>query len=57
MSTEEIAEAGIGRKFQKPTVFENFTVMENLLLAAPRDKRVKKSLFSRLDPEAQLALG
>jgi urea transport system ATP-binding protein len=56
MSTEEIAEAGIGRKFQKPTVFENFTVMENLLLAAPRDKRVKKSLFSRLDPEAQLAL-
>ena len=47
---------GIGRKFQKPTVFENFTVMENLLLAAPRDKRVKKSLFSRLDPEAQLAL-
>ena len=56
MSTEEIAEAGIGRKFQKPTVFENFTVVENLLLAAPRDKRVKKSLFSRLDPEAQLAL-
>lgn len=43
MSTEEIAEAGIGRKFQKPTVFENFTVMENLLLAAPKDKRVKKS--------------
>src|SRR5690606_12063868 len=40
MSTEEIAEAGIGRKFQKPTVFENFTVMENLLLAAPKDKRV-----------------
>lgn len=56
MSTEEIAEAGIGRKFQKPTVFENFTVMENLLLAAPRDKRVSKSLFSRLKPEAQDAL-
>ena len=43
-------------QISKPTVFENFTVMENLLLAAPRDKRVKKSLFSRLDPEAQLAL-
>ncbi len=42
MSTEQIAEAGIGRKFQKPTVFENFTVMENLLLAAPKDKTVKK---------------
>jgi urea transport system ATP-binding protein len=56
MSTEEIAEAGIGRKFQKPTVFENFTVMENLLLAAPKDKRVKKSFFSKLDPDAQNAL-
>jgi urea transport system ATP-binding protein len=48
MSTEEIAEAGIGRKFQKPTVFENFTVMENLLLAAPRDKRVKKACLADL---------
>ena len=56
MSTEEIAEAGIGRKFQKPTVFENFTVMENLLLAAPKNKQVKKSFFSRLEPDAQLAL-
>ncbi len=56
MSTEQIAEAGIGRKFQKPTVFENFSVMENLLLAAPKDKRVKKSFFSKLDPDAQLAL-
>ena len=56
MTTEQIAEAGIGRKFQKPTVFENFTVMENLLLAAPKDKRVKKSLFSKLNPDAQNAL-
>lgn len=56
MSTEQIAEAGIGRKFQKPTVFENFTVMENLLLAAPKDKTVKKSLFSKLSPEAQNTL-
>ncbi|MBF7688154.1 urea ABC transporter ATP-binding protein UrtD [Acinetobacter rathckeae] len=56
MSTEQIAESGIGRKFQKPTVFENFTVMENLLLAAPKDKRVKKSLFRKLSADAQLAL-
>ncbi len=56
MSTEEIAEAGIGRKFQKPTVFENFTVMENLLLAAPRDKRVFKSFRSKLSSDAQQAL-
>lgn len=50
MSTEQIAEAGIGRKFQKPTVFENFSVMENLLLAAPKDKRVKKSFLANLTP-------
>jgi urea transport system ATP-binding protein len=56
MSTEEIAEAGIGRKFQKPTVFENFTVMENLLLAAPKNKQVKKSFFSKLTSDSQIAL-
>ena len=34
-----IAELGIGRKFQKPTVFESHTVADNILLAlkAPRD--------------------
>ncbi|WP_201555679.1 urea ABC transporter ATP-binding protein UrtD [Psychrobacter sp. 72-O-c] len=53
MSTEEIAEAGIGRKFQKPTVFENFTVMDNLLLAAPKDKRVVKSLFNTLNADTR----
>ena len=56
MSSEQIAEAGIGRKFQKPTVFENFTVLENLLLAAPKDKGVRHSLFSRLSSDADLAL-
>lgn len=56
MSTEEIAEAGIGRKFQKPTVFENFTVMENLLLAAPKDKRVKK-LFQQARSGCTKCLG
>ncbi len=53
MSTEEIAESGIGRKFQKPTVFENFTVMDNLLLAAPKDKRVLKSLFNTLSADTR----
>ncbi len=35
----EIAELGIGRKFQKPTVFESHTVADNILLAlkGPRD--------------------
>ncbi|WP_336148173.1 urea ABC transporter ATP-binding protein UrtD [Acinetobacter soli] len=56
MTTEQIAEAGIGRKFQKPTVFENFSVMENLLLAAPKDKTVKRSFFAKLSAETQVAL-
>src|SRR6202047_4096260 len=30
----EIAQLGVGRKFQKPTVFENHTVSDNILLAA-----------------------
>src|SRR6201998_4987046 len=30
----EIAELGVGRKFQKPTVFENHTVSDNIFFAA-----------------------
>src|SRR3954447_4586475 len=41
----EIAELGIGRKFQKPTVFEMHTVEDNLLLALSSDRRVRSSLF------------
>src|SRR5262249_39281524 len=33
LSEPEIAQAGIGRKFQKPTVFERLTVFENLELS------------------------
>jgi urea transport system ATP-binding protein len=44
----EIARLGIGRKFQKPTVFENHTVFENLELAMKTDKRVRHSLLARL---------
>src|SRR5689334_7174164 len=43
----EIAELGIGRKFQKPTVFEMHTVEDNLLLALQDDRSVKSSLFWR----------
>jgi urea transport system ATP-binding protein len=45
----EIAQLGIGRKFQKPTVFEQLTVFENLELALATDKRVKPSMFFKLD--------
>jgi len=45
----EIAEAGIGRKFQKPTVFEHLTVFENLELALKSDRGVRASMRFRLD--------
>ncbi len=44
----EIAQRGIGRKFQKPTVFEQLTVFENLELAAKSDRRVRHTLFAKL---------
>src|ERR1700752_3220413 len=40
-----IAELGIGRKFQKPTVFESQTVQNNLLLALNVDPSAKGTLF------------
>ena len=41
----EIAELGIGRKFQKPTVFDIHTVEDNLLLALKNDRRVRATLL------------
>lgn len=43
----KIAELGIGRKFQKPTVFESQTIEDNLLLALNVDHRVRGTLFWR----------
>jgi urea transport system ATP-binding protein len=45
----EIAQLGIGRKFQKPTVFEHLSVFENLELALKTPKDVKSSMFFKLD--------
>ncbi len=45
---------GIGRKFQKPTVFETHTVEDNLLLALKDDRGVFSTLFARTTP-AQMA--
>ena len=45
----EIAQLGIGRKFQKPTVFEQLSVFENLELALKTSKGVKASMFFKLD--------
>jgi len=53
MRENEIAQAGIGRKFQKPTVFEQLSVFENLELALKADRRARPSVFFKLD-SAQL---
>ncbi|MGW9231860.1 urea ABC transporter ATP-binding protein UrtD [Pseudorhizobium sp. NPDC055634] len=47
----DIAQLGIGRKFQKPTVFESHTVWDNLELALNRSRGVFATLFYRLTPE------
>ena len=48
----EIASLGIGRKFQKPTVFESHTVADNLELALAGDRGPFAALFRRRDARA-----
>jgi urea transport system ATP-binding protein len=60
MNEAKIAQAGIGRKFQKPTVFENQTVQENLLMALKKPRGWLPVLSYRatagdLDKVAELA--
>ena len=45
----QIAQLGIGRKFQKPTVFEQLSVFENLELALKMNKSVQSSMLFKLD--------
>jgi urea transport system ATP-binding protein len=45
MDETEIALLGVGRKFQKPTVFENHTVSDNILLATKAPRTVFATLF------------
>jgi len=51
LNEAQIAHAGIGRKFQKPTIFERLSAFENLELAMKADKRVRAALFARLNSE------
>ncbi|MFW3613254.1 urea ABC transporter ATP-binding protein UrtD [Billgrantia antri] len=51
MNEPQIASLGIGRKFQKPTVFEALTVFENLELAMAADKRILPTLAARMNGE------
>src|SRR4051795_13727355 len=48
-----IAELGIGRKFQKPTVFESHTVEDNILLALKAPRKAIATLFGRATVDQQ----
>ena len=50
LTEPQIAQAGIGRKFQRPTVFELLSVFENLELALAGDKSFWRTLVARLTP-------
>src|SRR6204780_3494195 len=56
LSEAEIVAAGIGRKFQKPTVFEQLTVFENLELALAGTRSFLKILRARITPEQQMRI-
>src|ERR1700675_1087082 len=53
LSEPEIAQVGIGRKFQKPTVFEQLTVFENLELALAGSRSFLKTLRARITAAQQ----
>ncbi|MDV4168292.1 urea ABC transporter ATP-binding protein UrtD [Rhodovulum sp. FJ3] len=60
MSEAKIAQAGIGRKFQKPTVFEDQSVQDNLMMALKKNRSPMSVLFFRatdadMDQVADLA--
>src|SRR5581483_6096186 len=56
LSEAEIVAAGIARKFQKPTVFEQLTVFENLELALAGSRSFMKTLRARISKEQQLRI-
>jgi urea transport system ATP-binding protein len=47
----DIARLGIGRKFQRPSVFESHTVWDNIELALEGHRGVAEALFHRLSPQ------
>jgi urea transport system ATP-binding protein len=53
MSESRIAQAGVGRKFQKPTVFEDQSVADNLLLALKKNRGPFSVLFFKASRDDQ----
>ena len=56
MDEAEIANLGIGRKFQKPSVFESHTVEDNLQLAQKAPRGAFATLISKLSGAQQDAI-
>ena len=56
MSENAIARAGIGRKFQRPTVFENQTVFDNLLMALKMNRSPLSVLLYKTNSTDQLKM-
>jgi len=51
MAEHEIVRAGVGRKFQTPSIYENLTVDQNLEMSYPRNRNVFKSLVFKRTAE------
>lgn len=51
MTEHAIVHAGVGRKFQNPSIYEDLTVFENLEISFPRGRSVVGALFFRRDAE------
>ncbi len=51
MNEHQIVRAGVGRKFQTPTIYEDLTVFENLEISFPRGRSVLGALLFRRDRE------
>jgi urea transport system ATP-binding protein len=53
MKEHEIVRAGVGRKFQTPSIYEDLTVFENLEISFPRGRSVFGALAFRRDAKVQ----
>lgn len=51
LSEHQIVRAGVGRKFQTPSIYEDLTVFENLEVSLPRGRSVLGALMFRRDAE------
>lgn len=57
LSEHEIVRAGVGRKFQTPSIYENLTVLENLEVSYPEGRGVVGSLLFKRTPKVMAKIG